>query len=204
MAVTIGQVLRCVVDISLPDQVGAKNIFDYVRADSVGSDPTDQAVLDALEVDLVDIYTEVGVMMVDLATAVSATVYQLSWDAGKWMATTIVGTVPIGVTGEGSSEMLPHGVSGLILLGTAAARHGGRKFFPGFTEAVCEDGFWTGGTVTQLVAAAAQYVATVSIPGGYVLAPILVGNDGVVRGYDAVGASGTPAYQRRRKPGVGS
>lgn len=204
MPVTINQVLRCVVDIALPDQVGAKNIFDYVRADSVGSDPTDEAVLDALEDDLVDIYTLVGTMMVDAATVVSATVYQLGWNAGKWMATTIVGTVPIGVVGEGVTEMLPHGVAGLILLGTSAARHGGRKFFPGFSEAICTDGFWTAGTVTQLLAAATQYVATVAIPGGYILAPILVGNDGVVRGYDSVGASGTPAYQRRRKPGVGS
>lgn len=119
-----------------------------------------------------------------------------SWDtSGGW-------------TPGGASEPLPLGVSALVTLPTTAARTRGRKFFMGYTEgnnnSLAE---WSTGAQNRLTSLGAwlltaQPVGVAGMSWRYVVVREGVG---AFTFYTPTGAnvSAIPAYQRRRKQGVG-
>jgi len=204
MTVEIGDVVRAVAQISMPDEVDAVNVWDFLRYDTEGTDPTNGQVSTAMAQALIDIYGEIQPDLSDLVTVVSTKNYQLGWDGGTWVVERLLGEEAVGVQGGSAGEMLPHGVAGLINLVTPFSRRYGRKYIPGLNEGAIVDGIFSANPVLDLVAMAAEYLADHVFQSVYLLKATTLGNDGAHRLFTGYGASGTPAYQRRRKPGVGS
>lgn len=112
-----------------------------------------------------------------------------------------------GWPGFDAGDPLPSGVAALITLPTLAGRTRGRKFFPGFTEASTSGGRFTAGTLTGLGLAAAILLTTVGPVSGQVGLNYVVVSEGVgsfLHRYPiSANVNAIPAYQRRRKEGVG-
>jgi hypothetical protein len=101
-------------------------------------------------------------------------------------------------------EVAPHGVAALILFRTGQLKVLGRKFIGGLGEASLDNGFLNAGTLTQMGAWSAALLA------GHVGAITGITFDYRVRGkfggeYPPIEGvmRNVPAYQRRRKPGIG-
>jgi hypothetical protein len=123
---------------------------------------------------------------------------------------TDVGTIgwPTGYAGADGAGLLPTGVAGLITLPTTRTKTRGRKFIPALTTTSTSGGHWTGGALTAFANAAQVMLARVtSTPLSGMLCEYTVVSMGVgsFATYDPTGAriSAIPAYQRRRKEGVG-
>lgn len=97
-------------------------------------------------------------------------------------------------------------VSGLIALGTGLPKQVGRKYVPFQTDQNITDGLFTAGSLAELVILLADWAAVLVDGGGGTLSPGLLSRSlEVFVGFSPAGAaSSVPAYQRRRKPGVGS
>jgi len=204
VAIETGDIIRVVANISLPDEVDAVNIWDWKRVDTLVPAPENGDVTAALASKLVAIYGEIENNMSDLVTVVSATNYKMGYELGQWVVSELLGVEAIGVQGNDVNEMLPHGVAGLITLPTTTSKTRGRKFFAGLSENATADGTWIAAAVTAMLAAAAEYAADISVVGEFIMRPVLLSTKGNVLTYNAYAANGTPSYQRRRKPGVGS
>jgi len=107
--------------------------------------------------------------------------------------------------GLGTGESLPTGVAALIVGRTAVSRRTFRKYLPPFTVAQLDDGRWATGTMAILQ----NYCDAIVLPfetslgwsvRAYAGSSLLTGFSPVV----TASARLNPAYQRRRKAGVGS
>lgn len=113
---------------------------------------------------------------------------------------------PVLETGANSGSALPLGVAGLVTLPTDIPKVRGRKFFGGFTEESVVDGLLVSSTFDALVDVAdfmlTAQTGDVSSNLWVFGVPTPVGG-----GFQRVTSSlvgNIPAYQRRRKQGVGS
>lgn len=111
---------------------------------------------------------------------------------------------PLLTVGGSAGEVLPLGVAALITFPTAQPKVRGRKFFPPFAETNLVDALWNTATVDLLSTVAG------AIAGGF-LGPIsgdpwafgVLNSAGTFRPFIEGLTTNIPAYQRRRKQGVG-
>lgn len=197
-------IIRAVANYSMPSEVDAVNVWDWMRIDATEPAPDSTDIVDALAQALVAIYGEIEPNLSDLVTVVSATNYRMGYTLGRWVATELLGIEAIGVQGDDVNEMLPHGVAGLLTFPTTVSKTRGRKFIAGLSENAVADGVWIASCLTNLLDMADTYMDDVIYDSVYVFRPVLLSTKGTVHNFNAYSASGTPAYQRRRKPGVGS
>lgn len=204
MAVEIGDVIRAVVQISMPDVVEANNVWDWERVDAEATSPTNNAVNAAIAAKIVEIYGEWAPSMADVCIAVASTHYKMGFELGQWVVQELMGTHATGVAGTNVNEMMPHGVCGLITMPTGISKTRGRRFFPGISENEVADGTLIAAALDNLLDAGEAYLEDITVSSIYTLRPKLLDKIGATRTFLSVGANGIPAYQRRRKPGVGS
>lgn len=115
--------------------------------------------------------------------------------------------LPLNLAGTDTNHELPAGVSAQITGHTTAKRRYGRKFFPAFSELESNDNVWLSQALVRLALMALKYVAGIDcmtdLTWLYPIVLRVVGGDfqwNIIR----TGSWSTlPAYQRRRKPGVG-
>lgn len=111
---------------------------------------------------------------------------------------------PTLVNGAYANDPLPNGVAALLTLPTNVAKCRGRKFLAGFGEGTTTDGLWVGSTLTDLGLAGDELLSDpvgVATGGDYTYG--VVHKSGAFVPYTSAIASSIPAYQRRRKQGVG-
>jgi len=131
----------------------------------------------------------------------------VAWVAYKLHIVRNIGTFTWTLTTppNGAGDYLPHGVAALLKFTTGAGKHYGRKFIGPLLEADVTAGSLTSGFISTLAALAALWLDQPDISVGNVFIPGIVHNlsgtflpflDGVV--------NAVAAYQRRRKPNVGS
>lgn len=203
MSVSSGAVLRLVASMLWDDGELAQNVFNVVV--SGGSSPYAEA----------DLVTEglawLNVMYAALTSRVSD---QLGGSESKlYIFDTVdvdwdeLGTAAWAWQGTQVDEQLPRGVAAQVNARTTDPDVQGKKFIPGFTEAHNVDGAWGSTTLTSMLAWAASWVTPfVGATTGATWTP---GIWSPTRG-TFIPASGTviakaePAYQRRRKRGVGA
>jgi len=202
MSITVGDILRVVAVASWIDGNLNMNVFNAVISGTGGPFIDAEIVSDAL--------TWVVAMYGNLTTAcnenldgsqVQVYVYDAvddDWDE--------VGTVAWTWTPIASDDQLPRGVAGLINAKTLDPDVSGRKFIGGIGEANATDGLWTAGIISLMDDFADDWVtAFVGGTSGASWVPAVWSPTGT----NAHALSGTtligtvPAYQRRRKRGVG-
>lgn len=117
-----------------------------------------------------------------------------------------IGSAAIGLSGTAASDMSPSGVCALLTADTALPKQRGRKYVPGLFEAGIVDGLITVAQVANLVLLVVEYLDTITgILAGTLTPGVLSKPLGDFKTFVSSGAvTDVPAYQRRRKPNVGS
>src|SRR6185369_230455 len=120
----------------------------------------------------------------------------------------ILCSVPVsGWAPANTGDALPYGVSALVTFPTATSRRRGRTFIPGFCESDGNGAVWTSGTVGAM-GDFADIIINGYVGGTPTVDFLFVVADAVNPSTDFSLPTGTlirsiPAYQRRRKQGVG-
>jgi hypothetical protein len=199
MAFLPADIARCVATYNMPNGVQAQSRYTGAWNGTVNREFAD--AVDDWEAYLTTIFNEIHPEVADVVTAGGAVLYKVNVIGGEEVLE-FAGLVPMTPGPSNTNEMLPHGVCGLISADLdGLGRGSAKKFFPGFTEAAADNGIWIAATQTRLANAATAWGArfgpgddwipgTWSIPKGF-------------RSFVQIRGRAEPAYQRRRKPGVG-
>lgn len=117
-----------------------------------------------------------------------------------------LGSSPIGLTGSVGSDMTPSGVAALLVADTDTPKQRGRKYVPGLNEGDVVDGLITAARLVTLALLTMEYLDVISgILAGQLEPGVLSRPLTSFKPFIASGAiTDVPAYQRRRKPNVGS
>lgn len=202
MSVSANTILRVVGEVVMPATSLAQNVF-YTKFLDDGGSNDDQDVIDDCAYWVDQIYNELTSQMSTLITPGECVVYQwdpidLDWDE--------LGSAALSDVFAGAGDMLPHGVAAVVTGRTVDPDVNGRKFFPGFVEAMCSESAWSGTALTALALAGAEWVTPYTgIETGSGFAPGVWSTvqsefKAFVINYIINAIAG---YQRRRKPGVG-
>lgn len=201
MTIIDGAKLKLAQEINMPDGVIAMNIF-YFRADFT-SEQTEADVLTAFTAWVEGVYNEVVNEISDQVSLGDLTGYVYNTLLDQWDN---IGSATPTKVGTEVTDMLPHGVAALVRAYSTNPRSIARKYIPGFGEDQQTDGTWVAGALTTLAAFGDAWSTLTVLSAGNVLHPgvfdttlkivhILTGTEVVLV---------EPAYQRRRRPGVGS
>ena len=109
------------------------------------------------------------------------------------------------ITGSDAGSILPLGVCCLTWARTYKARVQMRKYWSGFTEAQLDGGSWTSTLENACLAAMTDVVGGLTGSNGLVMVGVAYNRSGGTYTIgQSISSSDIPAYQRRRKQGVGS
>lgn len=200
MAAT-GEIVRVVIKYAMPNASEMLNVLHYALT-AAGIDDDD--LLDSMATWCTDVWAD---SWAELASD-DATVVSIGLDIVNTDGTVKrnIGTELIGVTGDDPGTNTSAGVAGYILANTSNPKARGSKYLPGITETALDNGKFSAAAVGDLAAMLVIYLANITIPGGIVLEPGLLSK--ATAAFIPFVAAGLindiPAYQRRRKPFVGS
>lgn len=204
MTIAEGTIIKLAQNILLPDDQVAVNVYWAVVEDSIGPGPVDEDdVLDAAANWMDEIYANLVTEISDLVTSTLVEVWEVDGLTGDL---TPIGDELTTWTPTGASDAMPNGVAGITSAKTTSTDVTGRKFYPGLQDTRAEDNNWISGTLTAMLAAAADWVL------GWVDAndvEFIAGVYSMTQNsfYPMTGviiANAIAGYQRRRKPGVGT
>ena len=118
----------------------------------------------------------------------------------------VIGSIVLGVTGNNSSPVLPAANAALMVGNVAAPNRRGLKYVPCLSEFAVQDGILTDVALQNLVELAIEYLTPIVLQLIIEMAPgILDKVAGIFHPFTNSGyVTDVPAYQRRRKPNVGS
>lgn len=117
-----------------------------------------------------------------------------------------IGSAPASLPGLHTSDMEPPGCAMLLTADTDTPKQRGRKYVPGLSEASVEDGLINAARIASLVLLTLEYLDTITQGLAGDLEPgVLSRTLATFKQFISSGAvTDVPAYQRRRKPNVGS
>lgn len=202
MSLTDGEILRVVASMLWTDGNVNQNVFNCVLTG--GGSPWDEADVISDCTDWLDnMYLNLTSGVSDELDGNEIILYKYDaldddWDevgSDSWTWN------PTAVEGQ-----LPRGVAALVRLWTSDPDVQGKKYMPGISEASLNDGLFSAGLITSLLAFAADwYLPFVGSASGATITPGVWSVVGTVfkAGIDHVATSTIPAYQRRRKRNVG-
>jgi hypothetical protein len=180
----------------------AQNVFNAVVTGGGSPWADADVVADALEW-VEDMYAHIVTSLSDEIDGSQVQVYLYDSVDDDWDE---VGTTAWVFNPSGATDQLPRGVAALINAKTQDPDVQGKKYVPGFTESSVADGLYTAGVITILGDFADEWLT--GFVGGTSAADWQPGVwsvvDTVFRFATGVSIIPTiPAYQRRRKRGVG-
>lgn len=187
-------ILRVVAEFAWLGQT-VMNVYDLF----VGDDALDADLADDITLRLDQAYAELEDSLVTglAGTGIKITNVTQAEDIGEF-------PFPNFTTGANVGDTLPPGVALLVTFPTNRLKSRGRKFLPGLSEVQVSAGVFSGSVLTQ----AAAYAALVASPwiGTNSGSPLSFGVQTALGGFRTFTGgvvSTVPAYQRRRKQGVG-
>jgi hypothetical protein len=202
MSITAGTILKVVCTLVHTDTSVLQNVFNVVADGDNG--PWDAVDIVDDMVDWVeDMYTNILAYISDEIDASEVTVYEYDSVDDDWDE---VGSAVPTLTFTASGGIMPRGTGLLINAKTVDPDVNGKKYLGVFTDGHWVDGAWAAGLLTNAAAFAVDWYTTfVGAAGSNQYDPVIWSPTHTV----AKLMSGTiiiptsPAYQRRRKPGVG-
>jgi len=200
MTVSNGDIVKVILEYVYPGASTALNIFHYVYS---GASSTDEDTLDALETWFTADWADTWADLAPSTASVDNLKAQIVSAAGVVLRD--LGTAVIGVPGILGSEVNPGAVSGYLMANTASPQIRGSKYVPGISEGAIVAGLFSAPAVLDLGLLLVDYLANITIITGERLLPgcLSTKTGGFVTFTDSGLINSTPAYQRRRKPGVG-
>lgn len=203
MSVVVNDILKVVATTVWTDGNIMQNVFNAL-IDGGGGPFDDGDIVDDAVAWMDNIYLNITSDCSDELNGSQVQVYKYDSVDDDWDE---VGTGAFTWDPSAAPDQLPRGVAGLVYARTTNPDVQGKKYIGGFTEAAVTDGLFTANSLTNLLAIAADWV--LDFTGGTSSAEW---NPGVWSPTDlilylmseVVGAVAIPAYQRRRKRGVGA
>lgn len=201
MTIATTRPLKLVQRFTMPDSVEAINVF-YFETDFT-TPQAESTVISQLEDWIEDLYGTLTTAITSDTTLGTFTLYE--WDTlnTQWDS---VGEGSPSVSFAATGNMLPHGVAALVRAYSENSRSIGRKYIPGMSDQTQVDGDWTAATLTALAAFGNMWDNTPSWGTAESLIPSVWSRFYMdmrhLSGVEVILAQ--PAYQRRRRPGVGS
>jgi len=200
MTITNGDVVKLTLEYLYPGAGTALNVFHYAY---LGADIDDSEAVAAL-LDWAE--TEWGPTWAGLASSTATlanAVFEVVNVAGEVLAN--LGTEVIDIVGTNGGDVEAAAVSGYISANTATPGVRGCKYVPGMASASIDDGTFVAGSAAQLVLLLLDYMETVNVSAGNNFFPVVRSTK--LAGFPRLVTAGAinllPAYQRRRKQGVG-
>lgn len=201
MTIEAGDILKIVLEYVYPGAGTALNIFHYVFA---GGDQEDDDILQAVE----DFFTnDWGVSWQDLAagdTEMDFFTVQTVDSAG--LVIRDVGSRLLNISGGLMGTVSPAANSSYMQANTSSPQVRGSKYVPGLAEDATAAGILEATAVVALTQMLADYVSQINLSPGDNLFPGVISTR--LAGFTIFAGNGLinsiPAYQRRRKIGVGS
>lgn len=196
-----GEIIQATIEYQVGASSTPMNVFHWIKA-STNTDATDMdTIVDWVDGNWGSSWAALAHTAIEL---VQVTVRVLN---GLGTVIRILGSENINVFGDVASTTLPAANAGLMVANTAEPSLQGKKYVPGLSEGTVEAGVITTGALADLANLMVEYLTPIDlvtpslvtmIPGIYSTAK---------EEFFAFNGSGTitnvPAYQRRRKPGVG-
>lgn len=198
----INEIVRATISYLIQNGSVAQNVLHWILTNE---DVADGTVLDAIAG---WITTDFGAEWADMGsdectmTEVEADIVQIGGTVDR-----NIGTETLDIDGELPSSVLPAANALYLQANCLPAGVFGRKYIPGLQEAGVAAGLWVGSTLTDGAAMLADYMDTIVVPviGGILVPGVPSSKTSAFEPFTGVGFLDTvPAYQRRRKPGVGS
>lgn len=205
MTVNIGDVVKAVVEMVLPDGTIAQNVFHYRFAGDEAQ--LDDDVKTAIGASLDNLYDDITTWIGDGITVNPAFFNIVSWsvELGKWTTDSDLGIEDLTWAGESIGDPMPNQMAAVLTAATARPKARGRKFFPLFVETSAIGGELIQAAQDGLAAAGVDWLANLPLGGSNVLIPIVPSSvDGGELGLQSVEVNSIMGTQRRRKPGVGA
>lgn len=201
MTISNGTILKVVLDYVYPGAGTALNIFNYVYS---GADLDDQVVLDGIE----DWVTQDWADAWKGLSATEATLENMKVQevTGLGLVVRDVGFALINQVGINIVGVLPAANSAYIQAYTGIPQVRGSKYVPAISEDEVANGKLTGTGLITLLLLAGFYTDRINLGTGNNLDPgVISKREGGFKQFSgATLTTDIPAYQRRRKEGVGS
>jgi hypothetical protein len=202
MSVTDGTILRVVVTLLWTDGNIIQNIFNAVVTGGGSPWDDDDIVLDAISW-AEDLYANVTTFVGTEIDGSQVQVYEYDAVDDDWDE---VGSGPFVWDPTGNTDELPRGVAGLINLKTTDPDVSGKKYVGGLVEGDLSEGLWSAATVAALLNFAVSWYT--GFAGTDSAATWTPGIWSIVETVFKAAVAQViiptiPAYQRRRKRGVG-
>lgn len=202
MAIPTDAILRAVAKFIMPAEVEMQAVFNLKFLNNGTSDDEADVLLDLSEYaeKLWDTLTAQMSEDVD-PTEVESYIWDsvgLDWDR--------IGSEVFTKVFLNASDMLPHGVAGIVIGRTTDPDVNGRKYIGGMTEPSVVNSSWISSTLLAYLDFAAAYVGSFlgTATGSSYTPGVWSGKDLVFVPFrDSYIVNGIAGYQRRRKPGVG-
>lgn len=202
MAIASGDIIRAVFTWLLTNDDLAQNVFHFLVTSGSETDDADttSTLIDWFE----DALGTAPVAVVNDAELDAVDVYK--WDATNDEFDPLTNETPCTFVGTDATEMMPHGISALLSRPTSDPRSTARTFLPGMSEGTQANGLWAAAHLTRLLDICDAMTDVATTTSGAVLTPgtftLATETFNPVTGTFVVNS--LPAYQRRRKPGVGA
>ena len=199
--ILIGEIIRVVLSYGSPGASIAQNVF-YYELQSQDADPAQ------LLADYVILIKAGWLNEWKSVSDASCDCFLLEMDIvnGDGTVDRNIGDADPDVQGIGTGEILPAAVAGYMQANTERANSLGRKFVPFLIEDHQVDGFWSSGATGTLADMLAEWLTIFIVDTAADMVPGIVSR--VTQTFQEFLGSGyatnVPAYQRRRKPNVGS
>ena len=202
MSITVGDILKVVVSLVWADGEINQNVYNAVIS-GTGGPYDDQDILDDAEAWAGNMYANLAAMMDPDIAGSHVTVYIYDSGDDDWDE---VGTNSWGLSCTSGTNALPRGVAGLVNARTLNPDVQGKKYLPGLTEGILDESLWqSAGTAAFLAFALDWITAFAGGTSGASWVPVVwsVVNTVATAMSGEVTIPTIPAYQRRRKQGVG-
>lgn len=204
MAVSSGDIIKAVCELTLVDGNKAQNVFHFkvVCATTV----TEAAVLAACKQYVEDIYAAVAGYINGSVSLDTVEVDEVDWNPTEsfWEVVKYIGTAALADSFSGVSDSLPNQIAPVLLAYTARPKSYGRKFLAGMDETTSVGSDIQTAPLTALGTALSHYLADEVISGADVLSPgIPRASEDTFLEFGSGAVDSIVGTQRRRKPGIG-
>lgn len=188
---------------SVSDIGFAANVFQCLVSQGTPHSVSDQVCITDMATWMEAILEPLEPHVVVSVDVVEATVYK--WVTDQW---NLINQVVVAFTPGSIDDPLPSGVAALVSAYTDTSKVMGKKYFPGLAEAGQTAGVWVAGVLTALAAAGLAWVTSFASDGDgdTFYNPGVYSTKALSFKFftPAAYVRDIPAYQRRRKAGVGS